>query len=134
MKNLCYTGDLVETSKGTIGRTYREIGLVNGKVPVFTELDNDVYSNKPKLIAAKAITKIKGILTLNYMTNKRLKAIAREQLHKCKGQPRYCKSCKDCVRFDNTFEKNIFEGSNDACIHCIGYFDYDAMKKALRLK
>lgn len=59
-------------------------------------------------------------------------AIARQKLALCKGQPLLCSACNNCIRFDNTVEKNHFEGVGNSCYNFIANNDYSLIKKTIK--
>lgn len=54
-------GYLVETKTGKKGRTYHSKGLINGKVPVYLEINEREYSDKAILCDPDTI-KIRGFV------------------------------------------------------------------------
>ena len=54
-------GYLVETSKGTKGRTYHSKGLINGKLPVYPETAPNKWSGPAILCDPDTVT-LKGFI------------------------------------------------------------------------
>jgi len=52
------SGFLVETKDGKRGATYHSKGLINGKVPVYLEIDEPNFSNKAILCSPETLKKI----------------------------------------------------------------------------
>lgn len=48
-------GLIVETKTGKIGRTYKKKGLINGKVPVYVEIGDKLYSETAMLCDPKTL-------------------------------------------------------------------------------
>lgn len=51
-------GVIVETKTGKIGRTFNNKGLINGKVPVYLEIDENSYTDKAILCDPKNLKQI----------------------------------------------------------------------------